>query len=67
MFEYKKCEYCYIKLVPIKSNKNNNTEQIASLINKMFKQSSKYIRQEGKGVPNKRLQRGRKPHLKKIF
>ena len=48
MFEYKKCEYCYIKLVPIKSNKNNNTEQIASLINKMFKQSYKYIRQEGK-------------------
>ena len=48
MFEYKKCEYCYIKLVPIKSNKNNNTEQIASLINKMFKQSSKYIRQEGR-------------------
>ena len=29
-FEYKKTEYCYIKLVPIKSNKNNNTEQIAS-------------------------------------
>ena len=47
-FEYKKTEYCYIKLVPIKSNKNNNTEQIASLINKMFKQSSKYIRQEGR-------------------
>ena len=47
-FEYKKTEYCYIKLVPIKSNKNNNTEQIASLINKMFKQSYKYIRQEGK-------------------
>lgn len=48
MFEYRKTEYCYIKLVPIKSNKNNNTEQIASLINKMFKQSSKYIRQEGR-------------------
>lgn len=48
MFEYKKCEYSYIQLIPIKSNKNNNTEQIASLINKMFKQSSKYIRQEGR-------------------
>ena len=47
-FEYRKCEYSIIKLVPIKSNKNNNTEQIASLINKMFKQSSKYIRQEGR-------------------
>ena len=48
MFEYKKCEYSCIQLIPIKSNKNNNTEQIASLINKMFKQSYKYIRQEGK-------------------
>ena len=48
MFEYKKCEYSCIQLIPIKSNKNNNTEQIASLINKMFKQSSKYIRQEGR-------------------
>ena len=28
-FEYRKCEYSIIKLVPIKSNKNNNTEQIA--------------------------------------
>ena len=47
-FEYRKCEYSCIQLIPIKSNKNNNTEQIASLINKMFKQSYKYIRQEGK-------------------
>ena len=50
MFEYRKCEYSYLQLIPIKSNKNNNTEQIASLINKMFKQSYKYIRQEGKKI-----------------
>ena len=50
MFEYRKTEYCYIKLIPIKSNKNNNTEQIALLINKMFKQTYKYIRQEGKKI-----------------
>ena len=47
-YEYRKCEYSIIQLIPTKSNRNNNTEQIASLINKMFKQSSKYIRQEGK-------------------
>lgn len=47
-YEYRKCEYSYVRLIPVKSNRNNNTEQIASLINKMFKQSSKYIRQEGK-------------------
>ena len=47
-YEYRKCEYSIIQLIPTKSNKNNNTEQIASLINKMFKQSSKYIRQEGR-------------------
>ena len=47
-YEYRKCEYSYIQLIPVKSNKNNNTEQIAMLINKMFKQSSKYICQEGR-------------------
>ena len=47
-YEYRKCEYSYIKLIPTKSNRNNNTEQIASLINKMFKQSSKYINQASK-------------------
>ena len=50
MFEYRKTEYCYIKLIQITSNKNNNTEQIALLINKMFKQTYKYIRQEGKKI-----------------
>ena len=47
-YEYRKCEYSIIQLIPTKSNRNNNTEQIAILINKIFKQSSKYIRQEGK-------------------
>ena len=27
-YEYRKCEYSIIRLVPTKSNKNNNTEQI---------------------------------------
>lgn len=47
-YEYRKCEYSIIRLVPTKSNKNNNTEQIASLINKIFKQSNKYINQASK-------------------
>ena len=47
-YEYRKCEYSYVRLIPVKSNRNNNTEQIASLINKMFKQSSKYINQASK-------------------
>lgn len=44
----KRCEYCYLQLIPTKSNKNNNTEQIAVLINKMFKKTSKYISQANK-------------------
>ena len=47
-YEYIKCEYSIIQLIPTKSNRNNNTEQIASIINKMFKQSSKYINQASK-------------------
>ena len=47
-FKYKKCDYSYIQLIPVKSNKNNSTEQIAILINKMFKQSNKYIEREGR-------------------
>lgn len=42
------CEYCYLQLIPTKSNKNNNTEQIEILINKMFKKTSKYISQANK-------------------
>lgn len=47
-YEYKKCEYCYLQLIVTKSNRNNNTEQIALLINKMFKKTNKYISQAGK-------------------
>lgn len=49
-YEYRKCEYSYVRLIPVKSNRNNNTEQIAILINKMFKQSSKYINQASKKI-----------------
>ena len=49
-FEYRRCEYCYLQLIPIKSNRNNNTEQIALLINKMFKQTNKLIYKENKKI-----------------
>ena len=47
-YEYKKCEYCYLQLIVTKSNRNNNTEQIAVLVNKMFKKTNKYINQASK-------------------
>lgn len=47
-FEYKKCEYIYLQLIVTKSNRNNNTEQIAALVNKMFKKTNKYISQASK-------------------
>lgn len=47
-FEYRKCEYVYLQLIVTKSNRNNNTEQIASLVNKMFKKTNKYICQASK-------------------
>ena len=25
-YEYRKCEYSYVRLIPVKSNRNNNTE-----------------------------------------
>ena len=49
-FEYIKCEYCYLQLIPVKSNRNTNTEQIALLINKMFKKTNKYINQASKKI-----------------
>lgn len=47
-FEYRKCEYCYLQLIVTKSNRNTNTEQIASLINSMFKKTNKVIYQANK-------------------
>lgn len=44
----KKNKYTVIQLIPTKSNRNNTTENIASLINRMFKQTSKLIRIENK-------------------
>ncbi|MCC3868531.1 hypothetical protein [Terrisporobacter mayombei] len=49
-FEYRKCEYCFAELIVTKSNRNNNTEQIATLINSMFKKTNKLIYQANKKI-----------------
>lgn len=48
--EIKKTEYSYIQLIVTKSNKNNNTEQIATLINSMYKKTNKLIYQADKKI-----------------
>lgn len=47
-FEYVKCEYVYLELIVTKANKNNNTEQIATLVNEMYQKANKYICQDSK-------------------
>lgn len=47
-FEYVKCEYVYLELIVTKANKNNNTEQIATLVNEMYQKTNKYICQDSK-------------------
>lgn len=45
-FEIKRAKYSIVQLIPTKSNKNNSTDSIASLINKMFRQVNKLITTE---------------------
>lgn len=47
-FELKKEEYVTVQLIPTKSNKNNNTDSIANLINKMYMQVNKLVKIENK-------------------
>lgn len=48
--EIKKTEYSYIQLIVTKSNKNNNTEQIATIINSMYKKTNELIYQADKKI-----------------
>lgn len=50
LIEIRKNTYQIIQLIPTKSNKNNNTEQIAVLINKMYKQINKMIHKVNKSI-----------------
>ena len=49
-FEYRKCEYCYLQLIPIKSNRNVKSEQISQLINTMYRKTNKLIYQAQKKI-----------------
>ena len=42
--QLKKEEYVTLQLIPTKSNKNNSTDNIAALINKMFIKADKLIK-----------------------
>ena len=46
--QLKKEEYVTLQLIPTKSNKNNSTDNIAALINKMFIKTDKLIKKENK-------------------
>lgn len=43
-------EYVTVQLVPVKSNRNNNTDAIANMINKMFMGLNKLIKVENKKI-----------------
>lgn len=47
-FEYVKCEYVYLELIVTKANKNNNTDQISSLVNEMYVKTNKFICKDSK-------------------
>lgn len=47
-FELKKEEYATVQLIPTKSNKNNNTDAVANMINKMYMQAKGLIKIENK-------------------
>ena len=47
-FEIKRAEYITLQLIPTKSNKNNSTDAIASLINKLFIKVDKLVKTENK-------------------
>ena len=40
-YEYRKCEYSYVRLIPALFIRNNNTEKIEILITKMIKKYNK--------------------------
>lgn len=43
-FQIVKNEYVTIQLIPTKSNKNNSTDSIAALINKMYVELKRFIK-----------------------
>ena len=48
LIEIRKEEYITLQLIPVKSNKNNNTDAIASMINKLYVRADKLVKLENK-------------------
>ena len=48
LIEIRKEEYITLQLIPVKSNKNNNTDAIASMINKLYIRADKLVKLENK-------------------
>lgn len=48
LIEIKRNEYVILQLIPTKSNKNNATDGIASLVNKMYIKTNKLIKLNNK-------------------
>lgn len=65
-FQIVNAEYVTVQLVPVKSNKNNNTDAIANMINKMFMSLNKVIKIENKKlIINSRLKASYYIHITK--
>ena len=43
-----KNEYSIVQLIPIRANRNNSTEQLAAMVNKMYKQVNQLVKIENK-------------------
>lgn len=49
-FEFRQNQYEMLQLIPTKSNRNNQTDKIAELVNKMYRKTDKLIYKENKKV-----------------
>ena len=43
-----KNEYSIVQLIPVRANRNTSTEQLATMVNKMYKQVNQLIKIENK-------------------
>ena len=48
LIEIRKEEYITLQLIPVKSNRNYNTDAIASMINKLYVRADKLVKLENK-------------------
>ena len=43
-----KNEYSIVQLIPVRANRNTSTEQLATMVNKMYKQINQLVKIENK-------------------